>query len=111
MPPCKRAHLLLDLADQFVGEPRGPGPCRSVEAAAARPGHVVRGLVQLMVAGILLLVAVTTPVMGFAAAEHYEGRRFYGAFEGDWFLLLALVAGGVCLWQAVSLIRLALTRR
>lgn len=44
--------------------------------------------------------------MAFAAAEEYEGRRFYGIFEGDWFFLFGLIAGGASLWAAIRLLRL-----
>ena len=54
---------------------------------------------------VLLLVAVTSPIMGWAAAEHYKGGRFYGVIEGDWLFLFALIAGGCCIWAAVSLLR------
>jgi len=61
----------------------------------------------LRVTGALLVgvVAASTPVMGWAAAEHYESRRFYRLFEGDWLFLFSLIAGGCCVWGAGSLLR------
>ena len=32
---------------------------------------------------VLLLVAAVCPLTGFAAAEEFSGRKFYGVFEGD----------------------------
>lgn len=61
-------------------------------------GRVVGGIV-------LLVVAAASPVMGFAAAEQYEGRKFYAVFEGDWLFLFGLIAGGASLWAAVRLLR------
>ena len=43
--------------------------------------------------------------MGYGAAEHYSGRKFYGVFEGDWLMLFALIAGAVCAWAAIALAR------
>ena len=54
---------------------------------------------------VLLLVAASSPVMAFAAAEEYEGRKFYGIFEGDWLFLFGLIAGGASLWAAIRLLR------
>lgn len=55
-------------------------------------------------AGVLLLVAASTPVMGYGAAEQYENRKFYRVFEGDWLFAFALTAGAACVWAAVELI-------
>jgi len=52
-----------------------------------------------------LLVAASSPVMGFAAAEQYSGRKFYGVLEGDWLFWFGLVAGGASLWVAIDLLR------
>jgi len=61
----------------------------------------------LRVAGAFVLgvVAASTPVMGWAAAEHYKSRKFYRVFEGDWLFWFSLIAGGCCVWVAVSLLR------
>lgn len=47
----------------------------------------------LRVAGALVLgvVAVTSPVMGWAAAEPYESRKLYRVFEGDWLFLCTMM--------------------
>jgi hypothetical protein len=70
-------------------------------------GTLVRMGLLLRVAGALVLavVAVSSPVMGWAAAEHYESRKFYRVFEGDWFFLFAFIGGGCCIWAATSLLR------
>ena len=62
-------------------------------------------LISGVVALVLLVVAAATPVMGYAAAENYESRKFYGIFEGDWFFLFALIAGVACIacaWIVVA---------
>ena len=61
--------------------------------------------VRVLGAAVLAVVAASAPVMGFAAAEHYEGRRFYGVLEGDWFFLFGLVAAAACTWSARELLR------
>lgn len=53
----------------------------------------------------LLVVAASSPLMGFAAAEEFESRKLYGVFEGDWFALFGLVAAVACVWWAVRLLR------
>ena len=62
-------------------------------------------VVRVLGALALLVVAASSPVMAFAAAEHYSGRKFYGAFEGDWLFWFGLVAGGTSLWLAIDLLR------
>lgn len=62
-------------------------------------------VVRVVGALVLLLVAASSPVMGFAAAEHYSGRKFYGVLEGDWLFWFGLVAGGASLWFAIDLLR------
>lgn len=57
------------------------------------------------VAVVLFIVAASAPVMGWAAAEQYEGRKFYGVFEGDWLFLFALIAGVACVWTAAQVLR------
>ena len=54
---------------------------------------------------VMLVVAATLPVMGEAAADQYESRKFYGVFEGDWLFLCGLIASGSCIWTAVYLLR------
>ena len=67
----------------------------------------MRRFARLLAVLVLVLVAASTPVMGSAAAEEYEGRKFYGVFEGDWLFLFALIAGAASLWAAVRLVRTA----
>lgn len=62
-------------------------------------------LARFVAAAVLALVAASTPVMGFAAAEQYSGRRFYWVLEGDWLFLFALIAGASCLWSAIRVVR------
>lgn len=62
-------------------------------------------VVRVVGALLLLVVAASSPVMGFAAAEHYSGRKFYGVIEGDWLFWFALVAGASTLWVAIGLLR------
>ena len=62
-------------------------------------------VVRLVGACVLIVVAASSPLMGFAAAEEFEGRKFYGVFEGDWFALFGLVAAAACLWCATHLLR------
>jgi hypothetical protein len=68
-------------------------------------------VVRVLGAFVLLVVAASSPVMAFAAAEHYSGRKFYGAFEGDWLFWFGLVAGGASLWVAIDLLRRSAGRR
>jgi hypothetical protein len=68
----------------------------------------MRRIARFLAACALVLVAASSPVRGFAAAEEYEGRKFYGVFEGDWLFLFALIAGAACLWAAARLARSAL---
>ena len=70
-----------------------------------RSSGQVERVARVVGALILLLVAASSPIMAFAAAEQYEGRRFYGVFEGDWLFLSGLIAGGASLWAAVQLLR------
>lgn len=65
----------------------------------------VRRAFRLLGVVALLVVAASSPLMGFAAAENFESRKFYGIFEGDWFALFGLVAGAACLWWAVTVAR------
>ena len=67
-------------------------------------------LARLVAACVFVIVAASTPVMGYAAAEEYEGRTFYAVFEGDWLMLFALLAGASSLWAAVQLASTALRR-
>ena len=60
---------------------------------------------RLIGALVLIVVGAASPIMGFAAAEQYESRRFYGVFEGDWFFLFGLIAAAACLWAARELMR------
>jgi hypothetical protein len=62
-------------------------------------------VVRLAIALLLVVVAASCPLMGFAAAEEFESRKFYDVFEGDWFALFGLVAGAACLWCAVHVVR------
>ena len=65
----------------------------------------MKSAVRLLGAAVLLVVAASSPLMGLAAAEDFESRRFYGVFEGDWFALFGLIAGAACLWCAIALVR------
>ena len=62
-------------------------------------------MVRLVAVVALVAVGLASPLMGMAAAEEYEGRKFYGAFEGDWFFLFGFIAAAACARQAVHLIR------
>ena len=57
---------------------------------------------RLLSALVLAVVGVSSPVMGYAAAEEYESRKFYAVFEGDWFFLFGFIAAGACLWEAAA---------
>jgi hypothetical protein len=65
----------------------------------------MKSVVRLLGALVLLVVAASSPLMGIAAAEEFESRKFYGVFEGDWFALFGLVAAAACIWWAVHLLR------
>lgn len=62
-------------------------------------------LLRLAGALVLGVVAASSPVMGSAAAEYYESRKFYRLLEGDWLFLFALIGGACCVWTAISLLR------
>lgn len=62
-------------------------------------------VVRVFGAIVLLIVAASSPVMAFAAAEQYTGRKFYGVFEGDWLFWFGLISGGASLWAAITLLR------
>jgi hypothetical protein len=63
-------------------------------------------LIRLAGAAVLgLCRGGLVPGHGWAAAEHYQGHKFYRIFEGDWLFLFALIAGGCCVRAAVSLLR------
>ena len=66
---------------------------------------VVERILRVLAALVLGVVAASLPVMGFAAAENYENRKFYGVFEGDWFFLFGFVAAGACVWTAAQLLQ------
>lgn len=67
-------------------------------------------LARVIAALVFVIVAASTPVMGYAAAEEYQGRRFYTVFEGDWLFVFALLAGGASVWAAIRLASGALRR-
>lgn len=93
--PHRTGTSVPDAADSDGRQPRSPsGSIRRMERAV-RAGAAL----------VLLIVAASSPVMGWAAAEQYEGRRFYGIFEGDWFFLFALIAGAACVLAAARLLR------
>jgi hypothetical protein len=54
---------------------------------------------------VLLVVAASLPLMGFAAAESLENEKFYRVFEGDWMFLFSLIAAGACISGAIRQLR------
>ena len=59
---------------------------------------------------VLLVMAVSSPLMGLAAAEHFKSRKLYGVLEGDWFVLFGLIFAAACVGAAIWVIRLAFAR-
>ena len=51
---------------------------------------------------MLLVLAVSSPLLGLAAAEDFENRKLFGVVEGDWFALVGVVIGAASLWFAVK---------